>query len=149
MKKPGTHPADHDGSASASARRFPEGLPLFDVPPEAYGGAPPAHAGGRDTEREAAARVAGRAPTLRMKVLEWIRRAPTGMTDKDLGRLYALERGREANDASCRYSVAPRRCELEKAGYVFDTGERREHAVVWKATGKVGDGRVADLERPS
>ncbi len=116
------HEFDHDGGDEA--------LPLFDRPV-------PVHAGARDTERAAARRIAPIAGTLRATVLEWVRDAgPCGLTAKEGGRRYARSLGREADDGSARYSIAPRLTELSKAGYVVDSGQRREGAIVWRAEGK-------------
>jgi hypothetical protein len=90
----------------------------------------PAHRDARDTEVEAAAMIAPRAGTWRRRVLEAIAAAGAdGRTDWELhGEL-----------GGNLYTVAPRRVELERDGWIADAGERRttnngRRAIVWRLT---------------
>ena len=49
----------------------------------------------------------------------------------EAGALLARERGKPECDASCKYSAAPRICELVEAGFVRDSGKRRARSIVW------------------
>ena len=128
-------PADDPGRASGDAGAAG---PLFERPPLT-------HAGGNRAEKRAARRMAPAAPSLRMRVLAWIRERPQdGRTKKECGRIYARERGRHEDDGSSWYSVAPRMTELYRAGFITDSLKDREGSIVWVANSKDGDGRVCE-----
>lgn len=84
----------------------------------------------RDTERAAADRATPRTGTARARVLAAIGEAPhNGATDEELQRHLKLNPNTER----------PRRVELERGGYIFDSGKRRptvsgDSAIVWKVT---------------
>lgn len=87
----------------------------------------PSHRGGPETERVAASLARLRAGTLRAKVLLSLHEAP-GTQGEVAERLGAYH-----------YSVAPRFIELRRAGWLRDSGQRRETergapAVVWELT---------------
>ncbi|HEX8522936.1 MAG TPA: hypothetical protein VF669_11805 [Tepidisphaeraceae bacterium] len=85
-----------------------------------------------DTEALAAERMSHIAGELRRQVYQWITDAgENGLTDKELGRLLAAQRGLPLDDATSRYSAAPRRVELMDAGLVKNSGIRRERSIVW------------------
>mgnify|MGYP005855329159 CR=1 FL=1 len=87
----------------------------------------PAHFPGRDTEIEAARLVAPQAGTWRSRVLEAIAAAgEVGMTDWELHERLG----------GALYTVAPRRAELVRMGWLADSGRRRStntgrSAIVW------------------
>lgn len=84
----------------------------------------------RDTEVLAAQLVTPKAGTLRLKALAAFRTAGSaGLTDQELADVTGLY----------LYTVAPRRVELVRQGWLSDTGERRttargRAAVVWALT---------------
>lgn len=88
----------------------------------------PHHRTGTDTEQEAARLMTPRAGTLREEALRAFTDAlDTGLTDRELARVT----GRYL------YSIAPRRVELTRQGWLVDSGQRRRtdrgsRAVVWK-----------------
>lgn len=87
-----------------------------------------AHRYGHDTEKRAARSVD--AQGLRDRVLEILRSHPDGLTDDEGGVLLG--------EGCDRLTFGRRRNELQKAGYVAKTGERRDtphgrSAIVWKA----------------
>lgn len=119
---------------------------LFDLPPSkprpVYGGDTPRHRNARRTETAAANAMRPVAPSLRMRVLAWVRSAgAAGLTAIDGGAMYATEKGKHPSDGSCRWSVAPRLTELAQAGFVHDAGVTRDGCIAWVATAKEGDGR--------
>ncbi len=94
-------------------------------------GPAPTHHPGTDTERVSADLIRPRAGTLRARALTALQAAePYGLTDDELA---------EATEVYL-YSIAPRRVELTKRGWVMDSGNRRTSshgrpAVVWVLTG--------------
>jgi hypothetical protein len=93
------------------------------------------HVRGSDTSRAAAQAVA---PALRGKrrvvLIQCMYSDPSlsvsGYTDNELTRLMSLGNGWGSN--SCR----PRRIELTRAGWLEDSGERRNGSTVWRPTAK-------------
>jgi len=89
------------------------------------------HRGAGDTERAAAELVAPRSGTWRWRVLLAVARAgASGRTDWEL----------HTELGGLLYTVAPRRHELARDGWIEDSGERRRtpsgtEAVVWVMTG--------------
>lgn len=87
----------------------------------------PFHHDGPGSEQEAAALITPRAGTLRERALVAIHGADEdGLTDHELAERTGIY----------LYSIAPRRSELVKLGWVEDSGIRRltpgnVHAVVW------------------
>ena len=92
----------------------------------------PYHHDGPGSEQEASALITPRAGTLRERALVAIHGAgEDGLTDHELARKTGVY----------LYSIAPRRSELVKLGWVEDSGERRltpggVHAVVWVLSGR-------------
>lgn len=93
------------------------------------------HTKARDTERAAAFNQLPKSGTQRQRVLHFFvenyRKGGDGLTDKELSDVSAIY----------LYSAAPRRVELERGGWVIDSGRRRasEHGVpsiVWCLTEK-------------
>lgn len=90
----------------------------------------PAHRDGSDTEYLAAQMMTPKAGTLRERALLAIARADDrGLTDHELA---------DATEVYL-YSIAPRRTELVRMGWVEDSGDRRDSpmkrpAVVWVLT---------------
>lgn len=87
-----------------------------------------AHRYGHDTEKHAA-RTAD-AARIRDRVLELLRAHPEGLTDDEGGRLLG--------EGCDRLTFGRRRNELQRAGLVVKTKERREtphgrSAIVWRA----------------
>jgi hypothetical protein len=83
-----------------------------------------------DTSRQAAQAIAPAAGTLRARVLAAIEAAPGGLTDEEGCLLTGM------NPSTWR----PRRGELEKGGFIRDSGRTRKSTagrdmVVWVATG--------------
>ncbi len=90
------------------------------------------HRDASDTEHAAARKVSRVAGRLRMQVLQWIEQSgDDGRTMKELGRMLATQRGKPLDDATCRYSAAPRVTELRDLGMVQDSNRRREGSIVW------------------
>lgn len=92
----------------------------------------PAHRRGTDTERDAAHLVTPRAGTLRARVIDQLRR----------GSFTAAELATALDEYL--YSVAPRVTELQRGGWVEDSGERRDTvraraAIVWRLTAEAVD----------
>ena len=89
------------------------------------------HRGAGDTERAAAELVAPRSGTWRWRVLLAVARAgASGRTDWEL----------HSELGGLLYTVAPRRHELARDGWIVDSGERRRtpsgvDAVVWVLSG--------------
>ena len=90
---------------------------------------PNVHKNARDTEREAAEFIAPKVTGLRLKALQSLASAQSGLTGSQVA---------EKMDAWI-YSVKPRLTELDRMGLIKD-GERREknergrHEVVWQIT---------------
>jgi hypothetical protein len=89
----------------------------------------PHHRHPRDTEVLAAQLITPNAGTLRKQALDAFTQAADGLTDQELA------------DVTNRYlySIAPRRVELVRMGWIHDTGARRRSprgiaAVVWGLT---------------
>ena len=100
---------------------------LFPMPAAPPDLAPPARRTAPQTTRDAARRIAGIAPTLRLQVLAAIREAGLcGLTDAEgVARLGLLAQ-----------TYTPRRRELAQLGAVVDSGRRRKTpsgraAIVW------------------
>jgi hypothetical protein len=87
----------------------------------------PSHHDGTDTEKITAALMTPRAGTLRERALIALHSAgDAGLTDHELSERTGVY----------LYSIAPRRSELVRLGWVEDSGQRRitpqkAHAVVW------------------
>lgn len=87
----------------------------------------PAHRNAPDTELEAARQIEPRAGTWRRKVLDAIRQSgPLGLTDWELHTALGGN----------LYTIAPRRNELLRDGWIKDSGSRRstnngKRAIVW------------------
>ena len=80
------------------------------------------------TSREAAERIAGSAGALRQRVYEALCASPDGLTDQEIEERTGLSGN----------TVRPRRGELQKAGFVVDSGDQRmtkscRFATVWRA----------------
>jgi hypothetical protein len=92
----------------------------------------PAHVDGPDTEHNAAELVRPRAGTLRLTALEALTEVyPNGLTDQELAQATEVY----------LYTIAPRRVELVRDGWVTDSGDRRmgernRPAVVWRLTAR-------------
>lgn len=90
----------------------------------------PTHHNGSDTEHEAADLMTPKAGTLRERALNAIASAgDAGLTDHELSETTNVY----------LYSIAPRRGELLRLGWVEDSGTRRltpggVHAIVWTLT---------------
>lgn len=97
---------------------------------------PLVHRDAHDTEQAAADSVAGSAATVRNRVLTLLREAGgTGLTDDEGAEAY--RRRHHVRDAD-RLTFGRRRHELEMAGLVDDSGQRRltprgRKAIVWVA----------------
>jgi hypothetical protein len=130
---------------NSSSTGKPSQLDLFRAPPAPADPPTPAtHRGAGEAERAAAAAIQPHASTLREDVFQEILRAGTsGRTNKELGRWYAARLKRPADDASSRYSVAPRCTELCTQGRIVDSGQIRERARVWVAVIPPGAGGLA------
>ena len=86
-------------------------------------------AAAQPTERAAALEVWPKTGTQRQAVLEALLAAPHGLTDPEIAEHTGLY----------LYSAAPRRTELLQAGWVEDSGLRRDsgrgrNAIVWRPT---------------
>ncbi|MDB5298307.1 MAG: hypothetical protein JWO31_4290 [Phycisphaerales bacterium] len=109
----------------------------------------PVHADATRAELAAANRIAATAPLLRTQALRMIRDSgDRGVTNRELGNWYAAVRGKDPDDGSCRYSMAPRCTELQEGAFIVDSGRQRDGFIVWVATAKPGDGRLWRRPRP-
>lgn len=88
---------------------------------------PVPYAVGSDTSEEAAKRIEPHVNSQRGQLLELLRAHPAGLTDEQM----------QAMAAMAGHSQSPRRLELQRLGWVRDSGRRRltrsgRNAVVWE-----------------